>query len=231
MKQIQMIATFAAVASVATVASAAVINVSQTRDVQARASFMPNASDSTILVGPWISSVTQTSDGFSSGGTATQNTLVSDTRFAGTGTISAQDDVQGTSGGARSGFFVTFDVVTPTDYSLVGSWNVSHDFNSTNPAATMRFERISPDAEVFHNSFFFDNTFSGGGFANSGSVNLAGVLPAGRYRFEVFVDLTIFRNPGIFSGNGSFAFDLVVPAPGAVGLAGLAGLVSLRRKR
>lgn len=231
MKRDHVLLASALVASLGSISSAAVTNVSQLRDVQARASFMPSLGDSTNLVGLWTSSVTQTSTGFGSGGTATQNTFISTTQFAGTGTISARDDVQTTSGGARSGFFASFDVTTPTAFSLIGSWNVFHDFNSTSPAAKMRFERLSPSPEVFHNSFFFDNTFSGGGFANSGSVNLAGVLPAGTYRFEVFVDVTVFVNPGFSNSNGQFAFDLTVPTPGAVGLAGLAGLVSLRRRR
>lgn len=222
------------VACVGSYVSAGIVNISQTRAVQARVGYEPNIDSSTIDVGPWTSVVSQRGSVLGGEGVATQNSLVSDTRFTGSGSVVASDGIQaGSNGGARSYCIVTFDVTAPTDYRLVGRWNVTHDFfNSNRPTATMRFERLSPSPMVFHNSFFYDNSNNEQtDFRNSGSVNAAGTLPVGRYRFEIFMDLIVGANPGYFTGNGSYEFDLVVPSPGSVAVICLGGLLASRRRR
>ena len=214
------------------VASANVVNVSQSRAVQARASFVPNVDDSTAATGPWNASVTNiTSPDFPSGGTGSQTSSVSTTRFNAVGSVSANDYLQGYSGGASSAFEATFDVTANTAYSLVGSWTTNYDFFALAPAAGLRFERLSPNPAVFHHSFFFDDTFSGGSFQTAGSANLAGVLTPGRYRVAVNVNLSVFGNPGIFSGGGSYNLDLIVPTPAVATLAPMVALAGLRRRR
>jgi hypothetical protein len=233
MKHVHALIASALVASLGSLACAAVVNVSQTRVAQARSAF-PFLTDSTTSVGPWSSSVSVYDDPAhrtEAGGTATQDSLVSDTRFAGTGTVHAQDYLQGTSGAARSSYIATFEVTAPTDYSLVGNWSVHHVVGTyTNPLATMRFERLSPNPTVYHYSHFQDWS-PWDEIVDSASVNLAGTLPVGLYRFEVFVYQAIGFDPGSYRADGAFSFDLMVPSPGAIGLVALAGLVSLRRRR
>lgn len=125
-----------------------------------------------------------------------------------------------------------FDVTNATPYSMIGSWRTDHSFSGAPPpACLLRFERLSPNPEVFHDSFSFDDTFSGDSFRIDASVNLRGLLPAGRYRIQS--QITSFRG-GMQFGIGQdaeFSFDLQVPAPTTSLLLGFGSAFILRRRR
>lgn len=228
---IRVVAAVAVVSGVAGASFASVINLSQSRSLEARAAFTFPVGASTPAVGPWNESVSVQTPGFSSGGTATQTSLVSDARFTAVANVSANDDVQTTSGGAGAAFFARFEVTQATPYSLVGSWFAGFNFGETvNSAAGMSFRRTSPDAAVFYEGVLFGD-FGTGQFVNSGSVNLAGVLTPGVYEIAANVDITVIRNPGVFSSTGDFNFDLIVPSPGAASMLLIGGVGVLGRRR
>jgi hypothetical protein len=221
-----VVATFTILAG--SQASADVVLVSQSRTVTARV-LGATVSHSAPAFGPWNGNagLVSTPDFpiFGSGQGTQDSTILSD-RISATGTVLARDDVQAFFGSGESNFSATFDVVQPQIFSFSGNWIISYAPLGLTSTAVMLFERTDSTPETLLRSDF---RIEQSQIIQSESVSLSGDLAPGRYRLSTQMRLHAALNPGFVAGNGSYSFDLQVPAPGS--FAALALLACARRRR
>lgn len=209
---------------------AEVANVSQFRLVGAGSAWGPGDSRSTSMIGPWTDSVEYRDWGYNSGGIGSQTSSISSTRLSGQGTARANDDIQTTTGSARTSFEAVFDVTSDTPYSFTGNWNTSFDFWALSPTCSMVFEQLTPTPMVLHQSAFTVD-WTEYTYVGAGSANLSGILAPGRYRLAVNTAMFVGNNHfGIYSGSSSFNFDLQVPSPSVIPALAIFGLATRRRR-
>lgn len=207
-------------------ASAQALNVAQDRSINVVTNSV-NLTESTTETGQWDRQLVTTIDGFAVRAEASMNSFVGTSRFTANGSVSGTDDVSGFFAGGSARYEARFQLSGPSPFTLAGSWVSSLDYTGS---AGMRFERLSPNPEVFYVSRF---NFGDIGVppVTSGRVNIGGMLPAGEYR--MFADVVISVGGfGINSGGGTFNFDLnLVPTPTGVGLFACTAITGLRRRR
>lgn len=225
-RALMSISMFAIVSS----AHANVANVSQFREVGAGSEWSPGDSRSTRMIGPWTDSVEYRDWGYSSGGIGSQTSSISSTRLSGQGTARANDDIQTTTGSARTSFEAVFDVTSDTPYTFTGNWNTSFDFWALSPTCSMVFEQLTPTPMVLHHSAFTVD-WTEYTYVGAGSANLSGILSPGRYRLAVNAAMFVgYNHSGIYSGTSSFNFDLQVPSPSVIPAIAIFA-VAMRRRR
>lgn len=216
-------------------ASAAVTYISQERRITASASdtnslesadFRPFHAD---VVGNFIE--------FDSGGTpyslpasmASQDSFLVSNAIIATGSISAEDGVQGLGSEAIAKCRVVFAIDRPTTYNLTGYW--SHGITFEDSAPRTASITLSGVDTIYSSQYPENNILK---FQTIYYINSSGTLQPGEYAFDVDFK---WRNHHLGSGGDpgtpmryNVILELTVPAPSTAAMS-LLGMMSIIRRR
>jgi hypothetical protein len=164
------------------------------------------------------------------GGSVYQNSVLGASFISCDSMMTIFDGNQGSVGRGSSTLNVTFVLDATSPVELNGMWDLA-DINhlaDRRGTATTRVRLSTSGSEVYYRSFSPNiNT-------PDLETNLAftGTLPAGEYRFEVYLTQEVYILPGFASGTSRLQVALSVPAPsGAMTLVGLVTWINRRRRR
>lgn len=211
--------------------------LSQTRFVEAQEILTPDGlvREGAPDFGVFTSTLNRASASHGSQASASQHSSIRTGAAAGVhvdGYTVAIDGVQGYTGFGRSVLDVVFAVDAACAFEVSGQWQTDYDWNPVREfLARVRLSEYFAGDAFAESMAIMSPTQPGPMFG--GVENARGVLPVGTYRFEVEISDSM-RYVGAQFGGGTttFAFDLLVPSPGAAVVVMIgAGALALGRRR